>query len=90
MVAPIVRWSRELWATHTRASPHSLPWHELRSAWTRVFEGKVPSWSSVGRQLAAMVLSLARIRWCMPSFVELQDDLLQYADYCFQTMSEGA
>ena len=74
-VAPIVRYSNEIWANQTKLFPFVPPWAELRQAWSCIFGNPGPkTWRGVKGPLGAMKLALERISWTMPNYCTLVDD----------------
>jgi hypothetical protein len=73
-VAPMVRWSKEIWIAHHRTYPHCLSLPELREAWDVGFSGDSPLWRSVSGPITALRKSCERISWSMPSFAVFRTD----------------
>eukprot|EP00959_Pyramimonas_sp_CCMP1952_P440817 9229278-Pyramimonas_sp.AAC.1 len=63
MVAPIVRWGKEVWAAQYHQYLGGMTHKELRRCWSSVFEGKLQpkTWRSVAGPISALFLSVKRI-----------------------------
>ncbi|CAK0842652.1 unnamed protein product, partial [Prorocentrum cordatum] len=74
-VAPLVRYSKELWCAHSGAYRWCFSFTELREAW-RIFCAKPPpaTWRDVTGPFSAMYMCLKRIQWKMTDWVSLEND----------------
>eukprot|EP00959_Pyramimonas_sp_CCMP1952_P298407 6241687-Pyramimonas_sp.AAC.1 len=74
-VAPIARYSKEIWADQTKLFPFVIPWSALRDAWRGVFGPPGPNtWRGIRGPLGAIKLALKRISRSMPNYCTLLDD----------------
>ena len=74
-VAPIMRFSKEVWGSQVRLTDRALSFGVLGRAWKTVLcDTPAPTWRQVRGPLQAMRLSLVRIGWHMPAWHTLVND----------------